>query len=149
VGSVSATPIYRRSDPNGAWLRSVAADAKPFSWAPKTSCAIANEPGSRSYLRCLGPDEFVKDVFLDSDTASRRDAEPLTIAAADATRRRLNATRPYGISAADVRRHARRDRIAQERLAYNERPEPHYLTYGPKTRREFFNLLRWNGGSRA
>ena len=39
--------------------------------------------------------------------------------------------------------------VARERLAYREHPEPHYLTYGPKTRREFLNLLRWNGGSRA
>jgi len=375
-------------DPDGAWLRKIAAGAEPFKWAPKASCAIAAEPGSRSYLRCLGPEEFVKDVFLDSDTdmmvlsfvPSRRDAEPLTIAAADATRRiidrmegthrlllhgrvnpnqpgdvegmdelaqrwgvsawktytqwgpdgrgfflsddvglrfieraralgvkvicvhkglpfgrqsyehsqcsdigvvakrfpdvsfliyhsgfvagnqeraydpnaardgvdtlvrsllengvspnsnvyaelgstwrfvmrdpdsaahvlgkllvyvgednvlwgtdsiwygspqdqiqafrtfqisaqlrgrhgypqitprlrakvfGLNATRPYGISAEEVRKHARRDAIARERLAYRERPEPHFRTYGPKTRREFFNLLRWNGGSRA
>jgi hypothetical protein len=375
-------------DPTGAWLRSVPADARPFSWAPKTACATAQQPGTRSYLRCLAPEEFVKDVFLDSDTdmmvlsfvPSRRDAEPLTIAAADATRRivdrmegthrlmlhgrvnpnqpgdvaamdelkerwgvcawktytqwgpdgrgfflsddigirfiekaralgvkvicvhkglpfgrqsyehsqcsdigvvakrfpdvsfliyhsgfvagnpelrydhaaardgidtlvrslientvapnsnvyaelgstwrfvmrdpdsaahtlgklfkyagennvlwgtdsiwygspqdqiqafrtfqialelrsrygypeitpalrakvfGLNATRPYAISAEEVRKYARRDRIAHERLAYRERPEPHFLTYGPRTRREFLNLLRWNGGSRA
>jgi hypothetical protein len=61
----------------------------------------------------------------------------------------LNATRPYGISAAEVTLRARRDRIAGERLAYRERPEPHYQTRGPKTRREFLNLLRWNGGARA
>jgi hypothetical protein len=375
-------------DPNGAWLRGLPSGARPFSWAPKAGCTLGNDPGERSYLQCLGPDEFVKDVFLDSDTdmmvlsfvPSRRDAEPLTIAAADATRRivermegthrlllhgrvnpnqpgdveamdelkerwgvrawktytqwgpdgngfflsddagtrfiekaralgvkvicvhkgipfgrqsyehsqcgdigvvakrfpdvsfliyhsgfvpgnpehaydhgarrdgvdtlirslvendvapdsnvyaelgstwrfvmreptsaahtlgklfkyvgtdnvlwgtdsiwygspqdqiqafrafqiapelraahgypeitpalrakvfGLNATRPYGISAAEVRKFARRDRVARERLAYRERPDPHYLTYGPKTRREFLNLLRWNGGSRA
>jgi hypothetical protein len=61
----------------------------------------------------------------------------------------LNATRPYAISVEEVRKYARRDRIAHERLAYRERPEPHFLTYGPRTRREFLNLLRWNGGSRA
>jgi hypothetical protein len=375
-------------DPNGAWLRGLPSGARPFSWAPKAGCTLGNDPGNRSYLQCLGSDEFVKDVFLDSDTdmmvlsfvPSRRDAEPLTIAAADATRRivermegthrlllhgrvnpnqpgdveamdelkerwgvrawktytqwgpdgngfflsddagtrfiekaralgvkvicvhkgipfgrqsyehsqcgdigvvakrfpdvsfliyhsgfvpgnpehaydhgarrdgvdtlirslvendvapdsnvyaelgstwrfvmreptsaahtlgklfkyvgtdnvlwgtdsiwygspqdqiqafrafqiatelraahgypeitpalrakvfGLNATRPYGISAAEVRKFARRDRVARERLAYRERPDPHYLTYGPKTRREFLNLLRWNGGSRA
>jgi len=27
--------------------------------------------------------------------------------------------------------------------------EPRYFTHGPKTRREFLNLLRWNGGSRT
>jgi len=61
----------------------------------------------------------------------------------------LNATRPYGISPDEVKMRARGDRIARERLAYLERPEPHYLTYGPRNRREFLNLLAWNGGSRA
>jgi hypothetical protein len=59
----------------------------------------------------------------------------------------LNAARVYGISADEVKKHTRADRIAQERFAYRECPQPHYLTYGPKTRREFLNLLRWNGGS--
>ena len=375
-------------DPSGAWLRAVPADAQPFKWAPKAGCALGAEAGLRSYLRCLSSEEFVKDVFLDSDTEmmvlsfvpSRREAEPLTIAAADATRRiidrmegthrlllhgrvnpnqpgdleamdelkdrwsvcawktytqwgpdgkgyflsddtgmrfiekaralgvkvicihkglpfgrqsyehsqcsdigvvarrfpdvsfliyhsgfvagnperayvegskrdgidtlirslvdngvppnsnvyaelgstwrfvmrdpdgaahvlgkllkyvgednvlwgtdsiwygspqdqiqafrtfqispaprerhgypeitprlrakifGLNATRPYGISAEEVRKYTQRDRIFRERLAYRERPEPHYLTYGPRTRREFLNLLRRNGGSRA
>ncbi len=82
-------------NPNGKWLEGVPADAKPLSFAPKTGCALAEEPGARSYLKCLGPDEFIKDVFLDSDTdmmvlsfvPSRRDAEPLTIEEADAVRR--------------------------------------------------------------
>ena len=61
----------------------------------------------------------------------------------------LNAARVYAISADDVKKHTRADSIARERVAYREHPEPHYQTYGPKTRREFLNLLRWNGGSRA
>jgi predicted TIM-barrel fold metal-dependent hydrolase len=61
----------------------------------------------------------------------------------------LNASRIYAISADEVKKHTRADRIGTERLAYREHPEPHYLTYGPKTRREFLNLLSWNGGSRA
>jgi hypothetical protein len=61
----------------------------------------------------------------------------------------LNATRPYRISAEEVQLRTRRDALATERLAYRARPEPHFLTRGPKTRREFLNLLRWNGGSRA
>lgn len=61
----------------------------------------------------------------------------------------LNASRIYAISADEVKKHTRADRIGKERLAYREHPEPHYLTYGPKTRREFLNLLGWNGGSRA
>jgi hypothetical protein len=27
--------------------------------------------------------------------------------------------------------------VAREKLAYQERADPHFLTYGPKTRREF------------
>ncbi len=61
----------------------------------------------------------------------------------------LNATRPYRISAEEVQLRTRRDALATERLAYRERPQPHFLTRGPKNRREFLNLLRWNGGSRA
>ncbi len=82
-------------DPNGTWLDKLAPGAKPLNEMPKTGCALASEPGAYSYLRCLGPDEFVKDVFLDSDTdmmvlsfvPSRPDAEPLTIRTADAVRR--------------------------------------------------------------
>jgi predicted TIM-barrel fold metal-dependent hydrolase len=80
-------------DPSGAWLKTAPPDA--FKWSPKAACALAKKPGPRSHLACLGPDEFVKDVFLDSDTdmmvlsfvPARRDAEPLTMEAADAVRR--------------------------------------------------------------
>jgi predicted TIM-barrel fold metal-dependent hydrolase len=80
-------------DPTGAWVQSAPADA--FKWSPKTECTLSKKPEARSYLQCLGPDEFVKDVFLDSDTdmmvlsfvPSTHANEPLTIAAADATRR--------------------------------------------------------------
>ena len=82
-------------DPNGAWIKKIPPGSKPLSQMPKAGCGLASEPGSHTYLRCLGPDEFIKDVFLDSDTdmmvlsfvPSRPDAEPLTIQAADAVRR--------------------------------------------------------------
>ena len=65
------------------------------SGRPKRDASLLAKPGARKHLDCLGPEEFVKDVFLDSDTdmmvlsfvPSRRDAEPLTIQAADAVRR--------------------------------------------------------------
>src|SRR5262245_22287434 len=80
-------------DPTGAWTKTTPADA--FRWSPKAACGLGAKPGPLSYLNCLGPEEFVKDVFLDSDTdmmvlsfvPSRRDSEPLTIQAADAVRR--------------------------------------------------------------
>jgi uncharacterized protein len=72
-------------DPNGAWAKRARPGA--FSWSPKASCGKAP-------LECLGPEEFIKDVFVDSDTdmmvlsfvPSAPDAEPLTIQEADAVR---------------------------------------------------------------
>jgi predicted TIM-barrel fold metal-dependent hydrolase len=52
----------------------------------------------------------------------------------------LNGAAVYGISAADVKKYMSKDRVAKERLAYQENPQPHFLTYGPKTRREFLAL---------
>ena len=52
----------------------------------------------------------------------------------------LNGARVYGLDSAEIKKFTRRDRIAHEKLAYQERPEPHFLTYGPKTRREFLKL---------
>jgi predicted TIM-barrel fold metal-dependent hydrolase len=81
-------------DPNGAWVKKLPPGARPLSFASKARCALADGAGDLAYLRCLGPDEFLKDVFLDSDTdmmvlsfvPSRADAEPLTIQEADAVR---------------------------------------------------------------
>jgi predicted TIM-barrel fold metal-dependent hydrolase len=53
----------------------------------------------------------------------------------------LNGAKVYGLSAAEVKKYTRRDPIAGQKAAYQERPEPSFLTYGPKTRREFLNLL--------
>ena len=36
--------------------------------------------------------------------------------------------------------------MAHERSNYLENPTPHFQTYGPKTRREFHNLLARGGG---
>jgi len=83
-------------DPNGAWLKSVPAGARPFRWTEKSQrCMPGDDKAVAEYLPCLGSEEFIKDVFLDSDTdmmvlsfvPSLREAEPLTMAVADATRR--------------------------------------------------------------
>ena len=52
----------------------------------------------------------------------------------------LNAAQVYGIGAAEVKKYLARDRVSSERAAYLERPEPHFRTYGPKTRRAFLAL---------
>src|SRR5205085_1962918 len=56
-------------------------------------CTIPARANDLAYLRCIGSDAFVKDVFLDSDTdlcvlsfvPSTRQDEPLTIEEAAAT----------------------------------------------------------------
>ena len=52
----------------------------------------------------------------------------------------LNAARVYGISPAEVRKYMQADRISKQKISYQENPAPHFLTYGPKTRREFLRL---------
>src|SRR5262245_4327052 len=54
----------------------------------------------------------------------------------------LNAANVYGISAAEVKKVISRDAVSAERVAYAERRDPHFLTYGPKTRREFLQISR-------
>jgi hypothetical protein len=60
-----------------------------------------------------------------------------------------NAARVYGLSPADIKKYTARDRIARERSAYLENPQPHFNTYGPKTRREFLRYLRLTSPRRA
>ncbi len=61
----------------------------------------------------------------------------------------LNAARPYALSVAELRRRTGADAVADEKAAYLERPTPSFKTYGPRTRREFLDLLRLNGGRTA
>jgi hypothetical protein len=74
-------------NPTGAWLDQMPDSAQPLKGMPAAGCAMGQGEGARSYLKCLGPDAFVKDVFMDSDTdvmvlsfvPSTREGEPLTI----------------------------------------------------------------------
>ena len=59
----------------------------------------------------------------------------------------LNATRPYGIDVDEVLKRARHDAIERRRAQYREKPDPHFLTFGPKNRREFLANLKARGGS--
>ncbi|MBW3566509.1 MAG: amidohydrolase [Proteobacteria bacterium] len=80
-------------NPTGAWLKHKPPGSKPLRGTPQAGCALADKPGERSYLQCLGPDQFLKDVFMDSDTdmmvlsfvPSTHEEEPLTIEEAAAT----------------------------------------------------------------
>ncbi len=83
-------------NPTGAWLKRLPGTAKPLGFATSDArCAPHQGPNRFDYLRCVGPDQFVKDVFLDSDTdlmvlsfvPSTRLGEPLTIEEAHETAR--------------------------------------------------------------
>ena len=80
-------------NPTGAWLRTLPEGVRPLRGFAADRCAAAALPGPLDHLQCLGPDAFIKDVFLDSDTdlmvlsfvPSTREGEPLTIEEAAAT----------------------------------------------------------------
>jgi predicted TIM-barrel fold metal-dependent hydrolase len=54
-----------------------------------------------------------------------------------------NALAVYAIPADVRKKHLAGDRIARDRIAYRERADPGFVTYGPKTRREFLTLRAW------
>ena len=53
----------------------------------------------------------------------------------------LNGAHAYGLTPDTVRKFTSVDSVQKAKDAYLEQPDPSYLTYGPKTRREFFRLL--------
>jgi predicted TIM-barrel fold metal-dependent hydrolase len=58
----------------------------------------------------------------------------------------LNAAKVYGINLDEVLKRAATDDIGRARAEYRSAPDPHFLTFGPKTRREFLELRRLHGG---
>ncbi len=58
----------------------------------------------------------------------------------------LNAAVPYKVDVPAVKKAALSDDFGRLRAAYREDPNPSFLSHGPKTRREFFQLMRANGG---
>jgi len=54
-----------------------------------------------------------------------------------------NALAVYAIPADVRKKHLAEDRIARDRIAYRELADPSFVTYGPKTRREFLTLKAW------
>jgi hypothetical protein len=58
----------------------------------------------------------------------------------------LNATKPYQIDPDEIQSHLGTDPMQRARNNYAGQEDPSYLTYGPKTRREFFDLLRMSDG---
>ena len=87
--------------------------------------------------------------MLSGGAASQKHGYPSITPALRAQVFGLNATRPYRIDAAEVQKRARMDDVSRRRVAYRERPDPTFLTYGPKTRREFLALASTMGASAA
>jgi len=56
-----------------------------------------------------------------------------------------NALAIYKVAPEVLKKHLGADSVAHERLSYRERADPTFVSYGPKTRREFLNL-RARGG---
>ena len=55
----------------------------------------------------------------------------------------LNAAVPYQIDQREIQLLTAADTLSREKLNYLNDPQPNFLTYGPKNRREFLNLLKW------
>ena len=80
-------------NPTGAWTKRLPPAARPLQFPKTSACGPTKGPGQLDYLQCIGVEEFIKDVFLDSDTdlmvlsfvPSTRTDEPLTIEEAAAT----------------------------------------------------------------
>ncbi len=59
----------------------------------------------------------------------------------------LNAAKPYALDVPEILKRARSDALQRRRAEYREAPDPHFQTYGPKTRRAFLANLKARGGS--
>ena len=57
----------------------------------------------------------------------------------------LNALKIYPVADDVVKQHLPKDAVSGKRAEYRERPDPTFITHGPKTRREFLNLKAWGG----
>jgi predicted TIM-barrel fold metal-dependent hydrolase len=84
-------------------------------------------------------------AFQISDALADRHGYPKLTPALRAKVFGRNALRVYSVPDDVVRKHVPRDRVAIERQEYRERPDPRFVTYGPKTRREFLRLHAWSG----
>jgi len=81
-------------NPEGDWLSRIPPAARPYAGMEKAACDAGETGGDRGYLNCLSGNEFIKDIFLDSDTdimvlsfvPSTRENEPVTIEDATETR---------------------------------------------------------------
>lgn len=84
-------------DPRGGWKNQLPVFARDFFTQIRGGSCDLTSP--ETYLKCLGPEQYVKDIFFDSDTDMivlsfgpyPADGEPVTIEAADEMRRIVDA----------------------------------------------------------
>lgn len=55
----------------------------------------------------------------------------------------LNALKICPVPADILKKHISSDKVALKREAYREMPDPNFVTYKSKTRRQFLNLKQW------
>jgi predicted TIM-barrel fold metal-dependent hydrolase len=55
-----------------------------------------------------------------------------------------NALKLYPVPEDVLSKHLAKDAVSLQRESYRNAPDPAFVTYGPKTRREFFNLQQWS-----
>jgi uncharacterized protein len=60
----------------------------------------------------------------------------------------LNGARVYRVDVPAQRKRASLDGLSKQKQAYLEAPDPSFVTYGPKTRREFFAFKKEHGTGR-
>ncbi len=61
----------------------------------------------------------------------------------------LNSAKVYGADPKAVRASIKKDEVEKLKQSYLPKKDPSFATYGPKTRREFFDLMRLRGGNPA
>ena len=88
-----------------------------------------------------GPDPGLPDVPDLARELRERHGYPEITPALRAKIFGLNAANVYGLTPTEVKRYTARDSVARKRMAYLEKPDPHFRTYGPKTRREFLRVF--------
>jgi hypothetical protein len=57
----------------------------------------------------------------------------------------LNGARVYGLKPEEMRKKLARDRVQKTKLDYLDHPDPAFVTYGPRTRREFLAFQALHG----
>jgi len=55
----------------------------------------------------------------------------------------LNAVKIYPVPQDVLNQHLKADKVAREREAYRQQPDPSFATYGPRTRQQYVNLKTW------